>query len=81
MFENRMKHVLDGDYSPNSMVDIFVKDLGLVADTAQNLDFPLPLSSTALEMFTKASNAGFGKEDDSAVIKIFEGIKLPGVGE
>jgi len=81
MFENRMKHVLDGDYSPNSMVDIFVKDLGLVAYTAQNLDFPLPLSSTALEMFTKASNAGFGKEDDSAVIKIFEGIKLPGVGE
>jgi len=81
MFESRMKHVLDGDYSPNSMVDIFVKDLGLVAYTAQNLDFPLPLSSTALEMFTKASNAGFGKEDDSAVIKIFEGIKLPGVGE
>jgi L-threonate 2-dehydrogenase len=79
MFENRMKHVIDGDYSPNSMVDIFVKDLGLVADTAQHLDFPLPLSRTALEMFTKASNAGFGKEDDSAVIKIFEGIKLPGV--
>lgn len=81
MFENRMKHVVDGDYSPKSMVDIFVKDLGLVADTAQKLDFPLPLSSSALEMFTKASDAGFGKEDDSAVIKIFEGIKLPGAGE
>lgn len=79
MFENRMKHVVDGDYSPTSMVDIFVKDLGLVADTAQKLDFPLPLSNTAFEMFTRASNAGFGKEDDSAVIKIFEGIKLPGV--
>ncbi|MEQ9208329.1 MAG: NAD(P)-dependent oxidoreductase [Pseudomonadales bacterium] len=79
MFENRMKHVVDGDYSPNSMVDIFVKDLGLVADTAQKLDFPLPLSSTALEMFAKASNAGYGQEDDSAVIKIFEGINLPGM--
>jgi putative dehydrogenase len=30
-------------------------------------------------MFTSASNAGFGKEDDSAVIKIFDGIDLPGV--
>lgn len=79
MFENRMKHVVDGDYSPKSMVDIFVKDLGLVADTASKLDFPLPLSHTALEMFAKASNAGFGKEDDSAVIKIFEGINLPGM--
>ncbi|CAI0930368.1 2-hydroxy-3-oxopropionate reductase [Serratia quinivorans] len=77
MFENRMRHVVDGDYTPNSAVDIFVKDLGLVADTAKALHFPLPLASTAFNMFTAASNAGFGKEDDSAVIKIFSGIDLP----
>ncbi|BDH47311.1 oxidoreductase [Salmonella enterica subsp. enterica serovar Choleraesuis] len=77
MFENRMQHVLDGDYSPKSAVDIFVKDLGLVSDTARSLKFPLPLASTALNMFTSASNAGFGREDDSAVIKIFNGIDLP----
>lgn len=79
MFENRMKHVVDGDYTPKSMVDIFVKDLNLVSDTAQDLKFPLPLSSAALNMFVSASNAGFGQEDDSAVIKIFQGIDLPGV--
>ena len=79
MFENRMKHVVDGDYSPKSMVDIFVKDLNLVSDTAQDLKFPLPLSSAALNMFLSASNAGFGQEDDSAVIKVFQGIDLPGV--
>lgn len=78
MFENRMKHVVDGDYSPKSMVDIFVKDLNLVAETAKDLKFPLPLSSTALNMFLSASNAGYGQEDDSAVIKIFDGIELPG---
>ncbi|CUW08670.1 2-(hydroxymethyl)glutarate dehydrogenase [Serratia grimesii] len=77
MFENRMQHVVDGDYAPKSAVDIFVKDLGLVADTAKELHFPLPLASTAFNMFTAASNAGFGKEDDSAVIKIFAGIDLP----
>ena len=79
MFENRMKHVVDGDYSPKSMVDIFVKDLNLVSDTAKDLKFPLPLSSAALNMFVSASNAGFGQEDDSAVIKIFGGIELPSV--
>ncbi len=79
MFENRMKHVVGGDYTPKSMVDIFVKDLNLVSDTAQDLKFPLPLSSAALNMFVSASNAGFGQEDDSAVIKIFQGIDLPGV--
>lgn len=77
MFENRMRHVVDGDYTPKSAVDIFVKDLGLVTDTAKSLHFPLPLASTAFNMFTSASNAGFGKEDDSAVIKIFSGITLP----
>ena len=79
MFENRMKHVVEGDYSPKSMVDIFVKDLNLVAETAKSLDFPLPISSTALNMFVEASEAGYGQEDDSAVIKIFQGIDLPGV--
>ena len=80
MFEHRMKHVVDGDYAPLSMVDIFVKDLGLVTDTGKALHFPLPLASTAFNMFTEASNAGYGKEDDSAVIKIFSGIDLPKKG-
>jgi len=77
MFENRMAHVLAGDYTPLSAVDIFVKDLGLVLDLARSSKFPLPLSSTAHQMFMQASTAGFAKEDDSAVIKIFPGIELP----
>lgn len=77
MFENRMKHVVEGDYSPKSAVDIFVKDLRLVSETGLSLGFPLPLATTAFTMFANASNAGFGKEDDAAVIKTFSGIKLP----
>jgi putative dehydrogenase len=77
MFENRMNHVLAGDYTPLSAVDIFVKDLGLVLDTARASKFPLPLSATAHQMFLQASAAGHGREDDSAVIKIFPGIELP----
>jgi 3-hydroxyisobutyrate dehydrogenase len=77
MFENRMAHVLKGDYTPLSAVDIFVKDLGLVLDTARATKFPLPLSATAHQMFMQASSAGHGREDDAAVIKIFPGIALP----
>ena len=40
MFENRMAHVLANDYTPLSAVDIFVKDLGLVLDTARATKFP-----------------------------------------
>ncbi|MFD1093504.1 L-threonate dehydrogenase [Providencia vermicola] len=77
MFENRMQHVLDGDYTPKSSVDIFVKDLGLVMETGKALNFPLPLAATAHQMFISASNEGFGLQDDSAVIKTFKGITLP----
>ncbi len=77
MFENRMAHVLAGDYTPLSAVDIFVKDLGIVLDTARASKFPLPLASTAHQMFMQASSAGYGREDDAAVIKIFPGIELP----
>jgi 3-hydroxyisobutyrate dehydrogenase len=77
MFENRMSHVLAGDYTPLSAVDIFVKDLGLVLDSARPAKFPLPLAATAHQMFLQASSSGLGGEDDSAVIKIFPGVDLP----
>jgi putative dehydrogenase len=77
MFENRMAHVLAADYTPLSAVDIFVKDLGLVLDAARASKFPLPLASTAHQMFLQAASSGYGREDDSAVIKIFPGIELP----
>ncbi len=80
MFENRMAHVLEGDYSPRSAVEIFVKDLGIVTQTGRDLRFPLPLSAAAQQQFTAAAAAGYGREDDSAVIKVYErlaGIQLP----
>ncbi|MFC0397674.1 L-threonate dehydrogenase [Paraburkholderia rhizosphaerae] len=77
MFENRVPHILHGNYAPLSAVDIFVKDLGLVLDTARMTKFPLPLSAAAHQMFMMASTAGYGGEDDSAVIKVFPGIELP----
>ena len=78
MFQNRVPHILAGDYTPLSAVNIFVKDLGIVLDYAKKSIFPLPLSATAHQMFMRASAAGHGAEDDSAVIKTFPGITLPG---
>jgi len=77
MFGNRVPHILEGDYTPLSAVNIFVKDLGIVLDYAKKSFFPLPLSATAHQMFLQASAAGHGGEDDSAVVKIFPGIVLP----
>ena len=78
MFQNRVPHILAGDYAPKSMVDIFVKDLGIVLNAGQRLHFPLPVAASAHSQFLLASAAGYGREDDAAVIKVYPGIELPG---
>jgi 3-hydroxyisobutyrate dehydrogenase len=77
MFQNRVPHILAGDYAARSAVNIFVKDLGIVLEAGKKAAFPLPLTAAADQMFLMAAAAGYGREDDSAVIKIFPGIDLP----
>jgi 3-hydroxyisobutyrate dehydrogenase len=77
-FADRMPRVIAGDYTTLTALDIFVKDLGLVTDAARDACQPIPMASTALQMFTTAAAAGLGREDDSALIKIFPGTDLPG---
>ena len=80
MFQNRMPHILDGDYTPLSAVNIFIKDLGIVLDAARKLSFPLPLAAAAHQLYIATAAAGHGAEDDSAVIKFYAdlaGIELP----
>jgi len=84
MFQNRVPHILAGDYTPLSAVNIFVKDLGIVLDAAQKLTMALPLASSAHQLYLGASGAGFGQQDDSAVIKLYAqmtGITLPAKAE
>jgi 3-hydroxyisobutyrate dehydrogenase len=77
MFQNRVPHILAGDYEPLSAVSIFVKDLGIVMDAGRRESFTFPLTAAAYKMFLMAAAGGHAAEDDSAVIKIFPGIDLP----
>ncbi|MBY0256532.1 L-threonate dehydrogenase [Methylobacterium sp.] len=80
MFENRMPHVLEGDYSPKSAVDIFVKDLGIVQDMARAEKYPVPVAAAALQMFLMASGSGMGRDDDASVARLYAqvaGVTLP----
>lgn len=82
MFENRGPHIVDGDYTPRSAVNIFVKDLGIVTSEAGKAGASTPLSESALALFQEASHSGLGLEDDAAVAKILAaraGISLPGM--
>ena len=81
MFENRMPHVLDGDYAPRSAVEIFVKDLGIIQDMARTAKFPVPVAAAALQMFLMTAASGMGRDDDASVARMYArvtGTHLPG---
>jgi 3-hydroxyisobutyrate dehydrogenase-like beta-hydroxyacid dehydrogenase len=80
MWQNRVPHILDGDDTPLSAVNIFVKDLGIVLDQARALTFPLPMASAAHQLFLAAAAHGDGAKDDAFVIRVWQalaGIELP----
>ena len=80
MFENRVPHILDGDYAPKSAVNIFTKDLGIVSDIGRAETFPLPIAASALQLFLMTAAAGMGRDDDSSparMIAQITGIDLP----
>ncbi|MEZ2218548.1 L-threonate dehydrogenase [Rhizobium sp. RCC_161_2] len=80
MFENRVPHVLEGDYSPRSAIEIFVKDLGIVQDMARTERYPTPLAAAALQMYLAASGAGMGRDDDASLARLYaqlSGTVLP----
>ena len=84
MFENRGPHILDGDYAPRSAIQIFTKDLGIISDMGRQENFPLQLSTTALQMFIATAAAGMGRDDDASVARMLAdltGVALPGLAK
>jgi 3-hydroxyisobutyrate dehydrogenase-like beta-hydroxyacid dehydrogenase len=72
MLEDRGKRMLDEEFvPPKSALDIFVKDMGLVHEAAEERGFEAPLASAALRAYLEGSDAGLGSEDDSGVIRVF----------
>jgi L-threonate 2-dehydrogenase len=81
--ENRGPHIVNGDYHPYSVVNIWPKDLGIVLDIAKSAQFGAPLTAAALQQFLAAAGSGLGLEDDAAIAKVYArnaGLKLPGEG-
>jgi len=81
MLENRGPHIVAGDYTPHSSVNIWPKDLGIVLDIARSANFAAPITAAALQQYLAAAGMGLGREDDAAVAKVYArnaGLTLPG---
>ncbi len=81
MLENRAPHIVAGDYTPHSSVNIWPKDLGIVLDIARDARFSAPITAAALQQYLAAAGMGLGHEDDAAVAKVYARnarLTLPG---
>ncbi|EMS57449.1 Fructose-bisphosphate aldolase [Triticum urartu] len=66
-------------YSFYELLSVFVN--GIVSRESSNLRIPLHVSSVAHQLFVSGSASGWGRYDDSAVVKVYEtlsGVKVEG---
>ena len=74
VWNSRVSAIIERDLSPRGVVDIFTKDLNIVLEAGKGLSFPLPLTAAAMQQFLAADALGYGRADDSAVVKVYEAL-------
>jgi 3-hydroxyisobutyrate dehydrogenase len=69
MFADRMPRALDGDFAPRAAARILTKDIGIAVDFASRHGVVTPFAAAARTALAATVAAGFGDEDDAAIVK------------
>jgi len=72
IFESRVPQLIDGSYQSGGSLRIALKDLGILEDTARELDMPLLMTAQATQLFRATAAAGQLDLDDLAVARVVE---------
>ncbi|WP_237221852.1 NAD-binding protein [Rothia nasimurium] len=73
MFNDRGTRMVTEDFdNVRSALDIFVKDMGLVTDAARQVAQPVPLASSAEQLYVRGRREGLGRKDDSIVYQLLK---------
>lgn len=73
MLSQTGQRLFDRDFAPRGAVEIFVKDMGVAIALARECGVELAVVPAARKMFERAEAAGWGKDDASRVIEVYEG--------
>lgn len=74
MLRDRGPRMLEAEPKVNSMTQIFVKDLAIVAEAGRVAGAALPMTMAAHQMFVAADARGQRHMDDSSVIRCYEAL-------
>ena len=64
--------IAKGDHAPGFMIDLVLKDLQIVLDTAKRLGLPLEATAHAAELFKQVAEQGGGRLGTQAIAKAVE---------
>ncbi|HBC26495.1 MAG TPA: 2-hydroxy-3-oxopropionate reductase [Ruminococcaceae bacterium] len=74
VMEQKSPKIFSGDYDPGFRVELHIKDLQNVLDTAHTDNISVPFSAAAMEILQSLKADGLEKKDHSAIVKYFEKI-------
>jgi 3-hydroxyisobutyrate dehydrogenase-like beta-hydroxyacid dehydrogenase len=66
----RIPRLLSGDRSPGMRSRLFLKDLGIILQTARSNNISMPMTSLAREFYAAMIARGLGECDNSAIIDV-----------
>ncbi len=72
MFRVHMPSVLARDFEPEFPLAYTQKDLRYALRAAEDLEYPMHITSTILQQYTAAAAKGYAEEDTRAIAKLFE---------
>lgn len=68
------KFIMKDDFEGGFAMDLQHKDLGLALEAGRENNIPLPMTALATQIFESGRASGLGREDMSAIIKVWEKI-------
>ncbi len=66
--------MVEGRFDPTMKIDLFLKDIRLMLEDAQDLHVPLPLTGMMQQLYTAALARGQEKEDLAGIIRLYEAM-------
>ena len=72
VMEAKIPMILDGNFKPGFRIDLHIKDLQNTLDTAHELNVPIPLTASVMEILQALKSDGLENLDHSAIIRYYE---------
>lgn len=64
--------ILDGNFKPGFRIELHIKDLQNALDTAHELNVPIQLTASVMEVLQALKVDGFAANDHSAIVRYYE---------